>query len=167
LRFTTVGGSSSDNVNMASHTCEINMAKAGDKFFGNTTGGWAANQWDESIRRTSTSVNANLVHCGLIAPKAITDIQLFATAIPALRADLTVDIFGATRPPNNTSTAMTITRLGGTTTTVGSTGVPYSMDVTLTGLNVRAGQLLFVMFSRAGSNVTSAITPFTFTLVGE
>lgn len=166
LRFTTVGGSAVDNVNMASNSVSINMTKANDFYLGNTVGGWAANTWNVTMRSSVLSIPASQSNCGVIIPKNLTEINLFGTVIPAVRNDITVSVFTCQRP-NNSSSSLTLNRVATTTVRVSTTGVPLTADVTASNLQLRAGDLLIVGVSRAGTNVSSAVTPFTYTLVGE
>ena len=113
LAFATVGGGSAvDNVNMASHSVTINMTKGGDFYLGNRLkGGWAADEWDFTMRGSTLSIPAANANCGVIIPKPLTQINLFGTVIPAIRADITVSVFTASTP-QQLGTALTLTRVG-------------------------------------------------------
>ena len=164
LAFTTV--SSSDRVSLANHSLTANLTKAGGLYIGDTRSGWAASDWTLNLRSNAATIPVANANCGIIIPTAMTQLSLLGSVIPATRDAITIAMFAAARP-NNSSTAMSITRIGNVTVTPTTSGVPLNTDIVVRNLTLRAGSLVFIMISRAGTNVSSAITPFTFALSGQ
>jgi len=164
-RFVDNTASSTDTIQIASRSPQLNLTTGRSYYFGNTSTGW-----ESSIIRnqtTITSISYAFANCGIVCPKALTSLSFMANIRSVNRTDnLTVKVAKGARP-DGTTTAITLTELGSDTITVGQLYRFYKMDIDVTRINVRKGDLIFLFWYRDGVSVSAANYYTTWTLQGS
>jgi len=161
--FDTV--STSDTVQIASRSPLINLTTGRSYYFGDTSTGWEGSYVRNQT--TITSIGAGFSNCGIVCPKALTSLSFMANIRSVNRTDaLTVKVAKGARPDGTTSN-ITLTELGSDTITVSQLYRFYKMDIDVTGISVKKGDLIFLFWYRDGVSVSAANYYTTWTLQGS
>lgn len=172
-QFLTTNGSgvySFDSQNfvyvLASGSMLLTMGREDFFYYGSNIYGWSSNIWNSSSS-SSSSINDEYAHNGILIPYGpITRISFKATVRNDSNAnDIDLTICKANRPNGSTSD-ITLTSIG-TATASNSSGVDlhYNCDVDITGLNLTAGGMIFLLFRRQNGGNVSTNVNVSFTLL--
>lgn len=163
--FDTVSVSSSDTVQIASRSPQLNLTTGTSYYFGNTSTGWEGSYVRNQA--TITSISYAFANCGIVCPKPLTSLSFMANIRSVNRTDdITVKVAKGGRPDGTTS-AITLTELGSDTITVSQLYRFYKMDIDVTGITVKKGDLIFLFWYRDGVSVGAANYYTTWTLQGS
>ncbi len=163
--FSTPATGGSSVVNLGSHSVRTNLQKGRSYYYGNRTEGWASDTWDATMSSAANSIQADTAAAGFILPTNATDLTVKAQVLAEVsRDDLIMSVWGGRRPSGSTN-AITLTRLGTVSTRNLVQGVFTDLDLNVTRLTLRAGDLVFIMLGRVSTtNLSSAPTRFSFAL---
>lgn len=172
-QFLTTNGSgvySFDSQNfvyvLASGSMLLTMGREDFFYYGSNIYGWGSNTWNSSSS-SSSSISDEYAHNGILIPYGpITRLSFKATVRNDSNAnDIDLTICKANRPNGSTSD-ITLTSIG-TATASNSSGVDlhYNCDVDITGLNLSAGGMIFLLFRRQNGGNVSTNVNVSFTLL--
>jgi|11_taG_2_1085331.scaffolds.fasta_scaffold02948_3 hypothetical protein len=157
--------SSTDTIQIASRSPQLNLTTGTSYYFGNTSTGWEGSYVRNQA--TITSISYAFANCGIVCPKPLTSLSFMANIRSVNRTDdLTVKVAKGGRP-DGTTTAITLTELGSDTITVSQLYRFYKMDIDVTGITVKKGDLIFLFWYRDGVSVSAANYYTTWTLQGS
>lgn len=143
---------------LASHSFMASMGREDFYYYGSNFYGWDSFTVNSSSSSIST-IDDQQAHNGIVVPLAFTRLVFKSTIRNDSNAnDIDVTILKGARP-NGSSSAITLTSLGtGSANNDAGQDLHYNCDISLTGLSVTAGELIFVVFKRAdGGSVTTNV----------
>jgi len=162
VSFQTI--STSNSVVIASTTTQARLNVDDNYYTGNDDYGWNYVIWLDPTS-FSTSFTDSYAAMGVIIPKDITTLEFLSTIERSSGngTGITVELFTTNRPNGSTSN-LTLTSIG--SVSVGSTtGVVYNGDISLTGLSISKGTLLFVAIKKTGGTDTTTYCRFNYTII--
>ena len=143
---------------LASHSFMASMGREDFYYYGSNFYGWDTERVNSSSS-TAASIDDQYAHNGIVVPLAFTRLIFKSTIRNDSNAnDIDVTILKGSRP-NGSSSSITLTTLGtGSANNDAGQDLHYNCDISLTGLSVSAGDLIFIFFKRAdGGNVNTSV----------
>jgi len=157
--------SSTDSVVLAATTTQARLNVNDNYYTGSDDFGWNYVIWvDPSTFSTSfTDTYANM---GIIIPKDITTLEFLSTIerFNGNGTGITVELFTAPRPNGSTSN-LTLSSIGSVSVDSSTTGLVNNGDISLTGLSISKGTLLFVAIKKTGGTNTTTYCKFNYTII--
>ena len=157
--------SSTDSIVLAATTTQARLNVNDNYYTGSDDFGWNYVIWvDPSTFSTSfTDTYANM---GIIIPKDITTLEFLSTIerFNGNGTGITVELFTAPRPNGSTSN-LTLTSIGSVSVDSSTTGLVNNGDISLTGLSISKGTLLFVAIKKTGGTNTTTYCKFNYTII--
>lgn len=165
-QFSTPPGGA-NSVVLASTTTQARLNTNDNYYMGNNDFGWNYVIWVDNAGFSTTITDSDAI-MGVIIPKDLTALKFMSTVnrTNGTGTDATVELFVTNRPNGSTSN-LTLTSIGSSSSGGFSTGVVYNIDISLTGLSLNEGDLLFVALKKTGGTDTTTYVHFNYTIIGS
>jgi len=138
-------------------------------YYGSSSYGWSTDSSFSTATTTLSPIFHGYAHLGMVVPRDFTKLNMYATLRNDSGTDpTTVELWKGARP-NGSQTAISVQSLGSVAANGGSAVLQdthYNTDLSLTGLSVSAGDLVFLSLKRTGANTTTYIN-FSFSIIIE
>ena len=159
------GGGGTDSVVIATTTTQARLNKNDNYYTGNDDYGWNYVIWVDPAT-FSTSFTDTYTNMGIIIPKDITTLEFLSTIerFNGNGTGITVELFTAPRPNGSTSN-LNLTSIGSVSVDSTTTGRVNNGDISLTGLSISKGTLLFVAIKKTGGTNTTTYCKFNYTII--
>ena len=160
-------GVPADSVVLASTTTQARLNVNDNYYIGNNDYGWNYIIWIDNASFSTTLTDSDAM-MGVIIPKDMTTLKFMSTVnrTNGTGTGATVELFTTNRPNGSTSN-LSLTSIGSVSTGAFSTGVVYNADISLTGLSLNEGDLLFVALKKIGGTNTTTYVQFNYTIIGS
>ena len=167
LSFQTPSSGGANSVVLASTTTQVRLNTNDNYYMGNNDFGWNYVIWQDNAGFSTTITDADAI-MGVIIPKDLTTLKFMSTVnrTNGTGTNATVELFTTNRPNGSTSN-LTLTSIGSSSSGGLSTGVVYNVDISLTGLSLNEGDLLFVALKKTGGTNTTTYVHFNYTIIGS
>ena len=159
------GGGGTDSVVIATTTTQARLNVNDNYYTGNDDYGWNYVIWVDPAT-FSTSFTDTYANMGIIIPKDITTLDFLSTIerFNGNGTGITVELFTAPRPNGSTSN-LNLTSIGSVSVDSTTTGRVNNGDISLTGLSISKGTLLFVAIKKTGGTNTTTYCKFNYTII--